>query len=524
MRPFLKNSLLALVLLGAFAKSGAGADPVAMWARDLSQPGSKTVLVKMSPLLNLSALEKEIQPGSEASSDPTSLKIKKIAGRLESHLMEQIKTETPWILDPKSTDIDEVTPLWLVGAVRIRGKASAVEKLLITKGASRLTLERAKPVQGFMDEVSPTTKIDAPSSLEQGSTGWGVRKMGAPEAWEKGVKGEGVIVAVLDSGVNVNHPDLAGNVWKNSGEEGIDKEGNDRSSNGIDDDGNGYIDDVYGWNFEENNNEVSDFVGHGTQAAGLIAGQGSLGVQTGVAPKAKVMALRTCCQLGGEIAESAIWEAVQYAMKQGARVISMSVSMKHWGKPNYVQWRRASEILNLAGVVHVNSAGNRGQGNEPYNIGAPGSNPPAWLHPLQPQTGEGLSSMITVGAVDFEDHIRNYSSRGPVTWEQVQGYLDFPVKKGGLIKPDVCGPSEVPSLSSDGKNYTLSFGGTSSATPQIAGVVALLMSDNLNLTVAQITESLQMTATPVEGEFTNRCGAGRVNVGAALEYSRRHFK
>lgn len=494
----------------------AFANPLATWGENLSSPGSKTVLVKMSPALDLSGLEKESLSGSK--------NIQKLAERLETYLMDQLKAETPWVLDSQSPDIDEVTPLWLVGAVRIRGKASAVEKLLLVKGASHLTLERAKPVQGFMDEVRLSTKIEDLNNLEQGSTAWGVRKVGAPEAWENGAKGQGIVVAVLDSGVNVQHPDLQGNIWRNKGEQGLDENGNDRSTNGIDDDKNGYVDDVFGWNFEENNNDVSDFVGHGTQAAGVIAGKGTLGVQTGVAPQAQVMALRSCCQLGGEIAESAIWEAIQYAMKQGARVVSMSVSMKHWGKPNYVQWRRASEVLNFAGVVHVNSAGNRGQGNEPYNIGAPGSNPPAWLHPLQPQTGEGLSSMITVGAVDFEDHIRNYSSQGPVTWEQVQGYHDFPVQKGGLVKPEVCGPSEVPSLSLDGKNYTLSFGGTSSATPHVAGAVALLLSDNSQLSVAQITESLQMTATPVEGEFTNRCGAGRINIEAALEYSRKNFK
>jgi len=513
------NLFLAIQLVFGFGfilASTAFSEPLATWGENLSIPGSKTVLVKMNSSLSLKALEDEV--GSSSVQTP------KIVERLEKHLFEQIQKETPWLLDSKSDEIDEVTPLWLVGAVRVRGKTSAIEKLLMVKGASNLTLERAKPVHGFMDQSRSSNEVHDPNSLEQGSVGWGVRKIGAQEAWEKGAQGEGVVVAVLDSGVNVDHPDLAGNIWSNTGEQGTDADGNNRSTNGIDDDRNGFVDDVYGWNFEENNNVIADFVGHGTQAAGVIAGQGANGVKTGVAPKAKIMSLRSCCQLGGEIAESAIWEAIQYAMKHGARVISMSVSMKHWGKPNYVQWRRASEVLNVAKIVHVNSAGNRGQGNEPFNIGAPGSNPPAWLHPLQPQTGEALSSMITVGAVDFEDHLRNYSSRGPVTWEEVQGYHDFPFKKGGLIKPDVCGPSEVPSLSLDGKNYTLSFGGTSSATPHIAGAVAVLLSDNPGLTVAQITESLQMTATPIGGDFTNKCGAGRINVEASIEYSRRHFK
>jgi subtilisin family serine protease len=416
--------------------------------------------------------------------------------------------------------------VWLVGAVKVRVKPGALEKLLITKGTRSIALERAKPIHSFFDEVNFSTGSSEPKNPLSEEIGWGVRKVGAEEVWKSGVQGDGVVVAVLDSGVNVNHPDLEGNIWKNPGEQGLDADGNEKASNGLDDDNNGYVDDVYGWNFEENSSDISDYMGHGTQAAGIIAGQGKKGVQTGMAPKAKIMSLRTCCMLGGEVAESAIWESIQYAMKNGARVLSMSVSMKHWGKPNYPQWRRASEVLNVAGIVHVNSAGNRGKGNEPYNIGAPGSNPPAWLHPNQADNPSGVSSMITVGAVDFEDHLRQYSSIGPVTWEEVSGYKDFPFEKGqkkGLLKPEICAPSETPSLSFDGENYTLSFGGTSSATPHVAGAAALLISANPNLTVAQITESLLMSAEQIGGEFTNECGAGRLDIQKAVEYARERF-
>lgn len=510
------------VLLGVVLGTGlaqATTKEIESWGPALAGSDPVTVLVKMENRLDLSTLK-------NLDSDPQA-RSAKIAQTLEAHLKMAVEKEAPWLNKGPAEGVEEVTPLWLVGAVKVRVKPGALEKLLLTKGTKSISLDRAKPIHHLFDEVSfsrYSSQAENPLSEEMG---WGVKKVGAPEAWKSGVEGEGVIVAVLDSGVNVNHPDLEGNIWKNSGEFGTDANGNDKATNGIDDDNNGYIDDVYGWNFEENNSNISDYMGHGTQAAGIIAGQGKKGVQTGMAPKAKVMALRSCCVLGGEVAESAIWEAIQYAMKNGARVLSMSVSMKHWGKPNYSQWRRASEVLNSAGIVHVNSAGNRGKGNEPYNIGAPGSNPPAWLHPLQSQNGTGVSSMITVGAVDFEDHLRNYSSIGPVTWEEVSDYQDFPFEKGqkkGLMKPEICAPSETPSLSYDGENYTLSFGGTSSATPHVAGAVALLMSAEPKLTVAQITESLLMTATKMDGEFTNHCGAGRLDVQAALEYARTHFK
>jgi len=492
---------------------------LAAWSRAVTGNESVSVLVKMDKPLNLSDLQ-------GLSNEPHQRSLQ-IAQALEAHLNQEVEKEAPWLKKGPAEGVEEVTPLWLVGALRVRAKPSAIEKLLIVKGTSSMAIEKAKPIHNLADSYITRRSTNSSERMGPEEIGWGVRKIGAPEAWKLGVEGEGIVVAVLDSGININHPDLQGNVWTNPGETGLDANGNDRATNGVDDDQNGYVDDVHGWNFEENSADISDYLGHGTQAAGIIAGQGAGGTQTGVAPKAKVMALRSCCMLGGEVAESAIWESVQYAMKQGARVVSMSVSLKHWGKPNYLHWRRASEVLNAAGIIHVNSAGNRGHGNEPYNIGAPGSNPPAWLHPLQSQEGAGLSSMISVGAVDFEDHLRAYSSVGPVTWEQVSGYQDFPYEKGqkkGLMKPDLCAPSETPSLSMDGVNYTLSFGGTSSSTPHVAGAVALLLSQNPKLTVAQVTESLQMSAVPIDGEFTNRCGAGRLDVLAAVEYARRSFK
>jgi len=515
----LKRAFISTV----FLLTGAG---VPGWSQNwepfikaLNQSESISVLIKMGNPLDLKATEQ-----MELSAE---LKAQKLIQALESHLESEIQKQAPWLKNGEAEGVEELVPLWLVGAVKVKAKPAALEKLLMVKKTSSLVIEKAKPIHSLFDNEIQGTSVRSQTETALGSVGWGVQKVRAPEAWKLGATGEGIVVAVLDSGINVRHPDLDGNIWTNSGEMGPDDQGQEKSSNGIDDDNNGYTDDVYGWNFEENSNDISDYLGHGTQAAGIIAGHGSKGVQTGVAPKAKVMALRSCCLLGGEVAESAIWEAVQYAMKQGAKVISMSVSMKHWGKPNYVFWRRASEVLNSAGIVHVNSAGNRGKGNEPFNIGAPGSNPPAWLHPLQAQDAFNLSSMITVGAVDFEDQVRPYSSAGPVTWEEVPGYQDFQYdngKKSGLIKPDICAPSETPSLSFDGLNYTASFGGTSSATPHVAGAVAVLLSENPKLTVAQLTESLQMAAVKVESEFTNRCGAGRLDVLSSLEYSRRKFR
>src|SRR5690606_37545175 len=130
---------------------------------------------------------------------------------------------------------------------------------------------------------------------------------------------------------------------------GKDAWGRDRSRNGRDDDGNGYTDDRHGWNFEQDSADLTDMFGHGTQSAGVVAGMGAGGRVTGLAPEAQVMVLRACCLTGSKMFESHAWEAIQYAMAQGARVISMSLSIKHEANPNDAQWRRVGEALLAAG-------------------------------------------------------------------------------------------------------------------------------------------------------------------------------
>jgi subtilisin family serine protease len=347
--------------------------------------------------------------------------------------------------------------------------------------------------------------------------------MGVPLLWKESTLGKGIIIALLDTGVNTNHPDLKDTIWKNPGESGFNYIGEakeNRSTNGIDDDNNGYIDDIMGWNFMEKNNNITDTSGHGTEAAGILVGQGKGIIKTGVAPEAQLMVLRACCSINREVQESALWEAIQYAVMNGAKVISMSITLKDATHPHYATWRKVGEALLAAKVVHVNSAGNQSGADLPFQIGAPASNPPAWGSQLGNQT-HSLSSMISVGATDPQDKIRSYSSRGPVTWESVPEYKDFPFAGGtmpGLMKPEVCAPSEVPSLSFKDNGYVTLFGATSSSAPHIAGVVALLLSEKPGLTPTQITKALQLTAAPVDGKWNNKCGGGRVNAYEAMRF------
>jgi predicted CXXCH cytochrome family protein len=143
-----------------------------------------------------------------------------------------------------------------------------------------------------------------------------------PLAWEI-TRGEGVIIALVDTGVDIAHPDLSANLWLNPGETGLDAYGNDKRINGLDDDANGYVDDWQGWNFVENNNDVTDHHGHGTLSAGLmVASLNNAEGIAGIAPEARLMVLKALNDAGqGTFADVA--KAITYAVDHGAKVINL---------------------------------------------------------------------------------------------------------------------------------------------------------------------------------------------------------
>ncbi|MBD2517343.1 S8 family serine peptidase [Nostoc sp. FACHB-973] len=277
-----------------------------------------------------------------------------------------------------------------------------------------------------------------------GGNDWGADLVKAPEVWAKGYTGKGVIVAVLDTGVDRNHSDLSNNIWKNTKE---------IAGNGKDDDGNGYIDDVYGWNFVDNNNNTLDVNSHGTHVSGTIAGvKNNIGV-TGIAYDAKIMPVKVLGDNGsGE--DLGVAQGIRYAVNNGANVINLSLGSD---EPNS-DIESAVQYAASKGVIVVMAAGNS-SGSEP-------------IYPARYANKWGLA----VGAVDKYEEMAYFSNEaGPNT-------LPY------ITAPGVDIYSTLPG------NYYGSKDGTSMATPHVAGVIALMLSAKKGLTDAQVRQIVTTTA------------------------------
>jgi subtilisin family serine protease len=209
----------------------------------------------------------------------------------------------------------------------------------------------------------------------------------APEAWDVTTGSSDVIVAVVDSGVDINHPDLQSNIWTNPGE---------TPDNGIDDDGNGYIDDVNGWDFLYNDKAPDDALGHGTHVAGTVAavGDNAIGV-TGVSWTAQIMPLRFLDALGFGNTADAI-DAIEYATAMGADVINNS-----WGGSGYNQ--ALKDAIDASDAVVVCAAG---------NIITGGRNNDAIPH--YPSSFNS-AHIISVAASDQDDNLASFSNYGAVS-------------------------------------------------------------------------------------------------------------
>jgi subtilisin family serine protease len=337
---------------------------------------------------------------------------------------------------------------------------------------------------------------DDPYLSSEGSWGqsykdlWGLYQISAPDAWDLAT-GQGVTVAVVDTGCDATHPDLAANVWINPGE---------AIGNGIDDDANGFIDDFQGWNFDGNNNSIVDRYGHGTHVAGTIAaiGNNNQGI-IGVAYHAKVMCVKGLSDAGTGYTSN-LANAIIYATNSGARVINMS-----WGGSDYSQvLEDALQFASSRNAVLVAAAGNS-YGNA--------SN----FYPASSRY------VITVGSSGHTDYKSDFSNSG-VAVDFLAPGGDSQDSSSNLAFDNIL--SILSSTSNGimfdaqqivGQNY-LRIRGTSMAAPHVSGVAALLLEKYTSISPEQLRQVLRRSADPlIDGEWNLIASYGRINALKALQ-------
>ena len=326
-----------------------------------------------------------------------------------------------------------------------------------------------------------------------------VLMVNADKVWEMGYTGKGVLVAVIDSGVNYNHEDLKDHLW----------DGGAQYPN-------------HGYNTVNDNYDTMDRYGHGTHCAGTICGDGTSGLLTGMAPDATLMCVKALDDYGSG-STSSINLAMEFAIENHADILSMSLGIVGPSVANKTLLRHTCVNALELGVVASVAAGNFGtnmtpQVQVPNNILAPANCPPPWLHPDQQVNPGGLTCVVAVGAVDYFEGMYTNGSKGPVTWADSE-FGDYPLggDKIGLIRPDVCAPGVgVKSLDHDSNNgYNLKTG-TSMAAPCVAGVMALMLEKNKDFTPADICMTLETTAKRLTEKKDNFFGTGLIDAFKAI--------
>ncbi|XOV86270.1 MAG: S8 family serine peptidase [Pseudomonadota bacterium] len=295
----------------------------------------------------------------------------------------------------------------------------------------------------------------------------------ADEAWDIGRGSRDVVVAVFDSGIDVTHPDLAQNLWRNPGE---------ISGNGIDDDNNGYVDDIHGWNFCSDSNDLTDADGHGTHVAGTIgAVSNDVGV-VGVSPLVSIMTLKildsnTAC---GDDSYIQIQRALKYAADNGASVMNHSWGCNGQCAPSNTV-NEGIEYTEARGLLFVHAAGNAAL-NTDYVSTVPWS--------------DSLASVVSVTATGRDDKLAAFANVGRNTVD--------------LGAPGI----EILSTTPGGEYTYLS--GTSMASPHVTGAAALLKALDPTLKASGMKSLLMGNTDPMSGLATRTVSGGRLNAARSM--------
>ncbi len=404
----------------------------------------------------------------------------------ETLLAQEAMVADHLILEPApGVTADDLAPLLppLGGTLRSVRPASGLILVTVSSPLDPAALPAATEAWAALHEIVSVAEPDfvvhalgTPSDPAYPQL-WGLHNIGqtgglpdadidAPEAWAISTGSRSIVVGVIDTGIDYTHPDLAANIWTNPGE---------IPGNFIDDDGNGYVDDVHGWDFYNNDKDPRDDNGHGTHCAGIIGGVGNNGTGgVGVNWSVSMAALKFLSAPGSGLTSDAI-EAISYATAKGMHLTSNS-----WG--GNANSQSLSNAIALNGRLFLAAAGNDGDNND-------------WV-PTYPASFP-LDHIVSVAASNHHDHLAYFSNFGPNSVD--------------LAAPGVAILSTIPG----GDQGMMS--GTSMAAPHVAGTAALLLAEASGpLSPQQLKNFLLSTVDPLPSHAGWTATGGRLNAANAL--------
>lgn len=404
----------------------------------------------------------------------------------------------------KNSAVEYVQPNYKINLMEDYSIQDPLRKAALAKMLSR------NPEIGTLAKVDNPAIPDAPQSTSGAdplfAQQWGMKDIGVMDAWKVTRGNPEMIVAVIDTGVDYTHEDLLPNLWRNPRE---------IPNNGIDDDNNGYIDDVVGWDFVSNDNKPYDLAmepidilfkggnpGHGTHCAGNVAARGDNGKGiAGVAPDVKIMSLRFISEKGQGTTADAI-KAIRYAVDNGAKIMSNSWGSEgeEAGAPENQALRDTVQYAQDAGVLFIAAAGNghKGVGYD-NDIDALPSYPSSYTHDI----------IISVAAMDSSDKLGSFSNWGArgvdigapgvkvFSTVVEQGYSDVVIDKYG---------------------FKATWDGTSMATPHVAGAAALYWSAHPEKTWQDVKAAVLGSAKKVPALNNKVVSNGKLDVKALLNF------
>ena len=397
---------------------------------------------------------------------------------IERELLVRFRAGSSAKLDNLSVGAEQLRQFPTLGWQEIR----LPRGMSVTEG-----MERYRGLPG-VESVQPNFvyHVNATPNEPRFSELYGLNKIQAPTAWDATTGSASVVAAVIDLGIDYNHEDLSANMWHNPGESGTDAGGHDKATNGVDDDGNGYVDDVYGIDTINHDSDPMDDAGHGTHVAGTIGAVGNNGKGVvGVNWNVRLMAIKSHDSSGNGTSASVV-EAFQYAAMMRKRGIDVRVTNSSWGgapeAPAFDQaLKDAIDAAGNAGILNMCAAGNANNNND--------------ANPFYPASYDS-PGIISVAASDQNDNKAGFSSFG-------------------LNSVDLAAPG-VGILSTYRGSYTL-LNGTSMATPHVTGAAALLCAYNRYLTMPQLKAAL-LNNVDVLPQFSGiTVTSGRLNVARSLQ-------